>query len=97
MGVRHALMGRAGTIALIALSGWLVSCGATPGGPNGRAVPASAKIEVIDNFGAAELEQKFEDVAKRISPSVVAISATEAAMETDSGFRADDINPDKLA
>jgi serine protease Do len=90
-------MGRAGTIALLACCGWLVSCSATPGGQNGRAIPASAKIEIVDNFGAAELEQKFEDVAKRISPAVVAISATEAAMETDSGFRADDINPDKLA
>ena len=90
-------MGRAGTIALIACCGWLTSCAATPGGQRGRAIVASARINVIDNFGAPELEQKFEDIATRISPCVVAISATEAAMETDSGFRADDINPDKLA
>src|SRR5579863_9023662 len=97
MGLRHGRIGRAGPVALVCLSGWLVSCGAMNGLQGSRAVPASARIEVIDNFGASDLEQKFEAVAKNVSTSVVAISATEAAMDAESNLRADDINPDKLA
>lgn len=58
---------------------------------------AADHIEVVDNFGAADLEQRFQDVAKRVSPSVVAISATESPIEGEATLRSDDLNPEKLA
>jgi serine protease Do len=54
-------------------------------------------MEVVDNFGASDLEQRFQDVAKRVSSSVVAISATESTIESEATVRSDDLNPDKLA
>jgi len=99
MGARAARLQRARTVALVGLSGLLVSC-STLGLPlNGaaRATAASDRIEVVDNFGATDLEHRFEDVASRVSAAVVAISATESAIETDATLRSDDINPDKLA
>src|SRR6266403_2834318 len=99
MGLRVVFRARGGTVALLAvLSGSLASCTAGSGAQSAaRATPASAKIDVQDNFGAPDLEEKFEAVAKRVSPSVVAISATEAAVDADGAMGADEINPDKLA
>ena len=62
-----------------------------------RAIVAADHVEVVDNFGAADLEQKFQDVAKRISPCVVAISATESTVDTETTLRSDELNPEKLA
>jgi S1-C subfamily serine protease len=88
-------LGRAGSVALTALSaGFLVSCQSQS---NPQATAASARIAVTDNFGAPDLEQQFEDVANRVSPAVVAISATEAPIDADAGLGADDLNADKLA
>jgi S1-C subfamily serine protease len=95
MGVRLDRWGRVVTVALAAVSaGFLASCQSQGGS---QATAASAKISVSDNFGAPDLEQHFEAVANRVSPAVVAISATEAPIEADAGVGADDINPDKLA
>jgi len=95
MGRQLAPVGRLGSLALVGLSLILPSC--TAAGNGAAAVPASERIQVVDNFGASDLEQKFQDVAKRVSPTVVAISATEASIATDASLRNDDINPDKLA
>ena len=99
MGVRVAGPQRGRVFALLGLSGLLASCSTLglPLNSAARATAASDHVEVVDNFGAPELEQKFEDVSRRISPAVVAISATEAPLETDATLRSDDINPDKLA
>ncbi|HSU66077.1 MAG TPA: trypsin-like peptidase domain-containing protein [Tepidisphaeraceae bacterium] len=88
-----------GTCAVLALAGVLAaSCSSSNNlSSGGRAIAAADHIQVIDNFSARDLEQRFEDVAKRVSPSVVAISATESAVETDATLRSDDLNPDKLA
>ena len=100
MGVRIAQSGRGGAVALLGLSGLLASCSTLGLAPLDRAAgagTASARLEVVDNFGAADLEKHFEGVASRVSPTVVAISATEATVDTDANLRSDDINPDKLA
>jgi len=99
MGVRLARPGLGGSVALLAVCGLAASCSSigSPQGGAGRAIYASDKIEVVDNFGAPDLEQKFEEVAKVASPTVVSISATETTVETDASLRSDDINPEKLA
>ena len=95
MGVRLGRLVRSGTVALTALSaGFLVSCQSQN---NAQATAAAARIAVTDNFAAPDLEQQFEEVANRVSPAVVAISATEAPIDADAGLRADDLNADKLA
>jgi S1-C subfamily serine protease len=86
--------------ALVPLSFALASCGTVGSSPlnsTAHAIAAADHIEMADNFNAPDLEQRFEDVAKRASSSVVAISATESAVETDATLRSDDLNPEKLA
>jgi serine protease Do len=100
MGVCAARSGRGGSFALVCLSGLLASCssaGLQPPGSTARAAIASDRIEMVDNFGAADLEQRFEKVARQVSPTVVAISATEAAVPTDASLGSDDISSDKLS
>lgn len=85
--------------ALVGLASLAASCSSAGRPPQGSAaaIVAAEHIEVVDNFGAADLEQRFQDVAKRISPCVVAISATESTIETEATLRSDELNPEKLA
>ena len=69
------------------------SASADADGPSQRA----GHVEVSDNFDVPDLEKRFEDVAERLSPSVVAISATDARVEADDALRSNRINPEKLA
>src|SRR5687768_3245485 len=58
------------------------------------AVAAIPPVHVLDTFDAPELEKYFEDVARKVSPAVVAISATEAPVDNDGAratHRADEI------
>jgi S1-C subfamily serine protease len=86
---------------LLALTTVLASCG--PAGAPHTSAPSSTatagKINVFDNFGVPELEQRFEAVARQVSPAVVAISATEAPVESDPALTASsgNLNADKLA
>ncbi|HET6248282.1 MAG TPA: trypsin-like peptidase domain-containing protein [Tepidisphaeraceae bacterium] len=97
---RFAHTARGGSAALLALSGLLFSC-SSAGSASRTAVVAPAEhashVEISDNFDIPDLEQHFLDVAKRLSPSVVAISATDAKLEADDALRSDRINPEKLA
>src|SRR4051794_961886 len=70
----------------------------------GSAVEAASRTPAVlpnDGFGEtldlAGLQDRFASVAAKISPSVVAISATEADFNYEAALRADDLNPDKLA
>lgn len=90
MWVKSALLGL-GLLTASCTSAGRVSQNATP------VRLAADHIEVVDNFGAADLEQRFQDVAKGVSPCVVAISATESTIETDTTLRSDELNPEKLA
>src|SRR5437764_8735747 len=99
MGVPVVRTARGSCVALMGL-GLLASCSTVGMGPMNRltgAGTASDRIEVVDNFGAVELEHQFEVVARRVSPAVVAISATEAAVDADGALRSEDINPEKLS
>jgi len=75
--------------------------GTAAGGLGAAAGMASgAPVHVNDTFDAVELERYFEEVARRVSPAVVAISATEAPVDNDGAratHRADEINADKLS
>ena len=54
-------------------------------------------VRVSDTFDAQELEQQFEQVARRVSPAVVAISATDSRLDADDTQRSDDLNAEKLS
>jgi serine protease Do len=56
----------------------------------------SQPIRVVDTFDAAELEKQFEQLARRVSPAVVAISATDVQVDADGVARREEINPDRL-
>ena len=99
MGVPVVRTARGGFVAILGL-GLLASCSTMGLGPMNRTAGASAasdRVEVVDNFGAGELEHQFEVVAQRVSPAVVAISATDATVDADGALRSDDINPEKLS
>ena len=81
----------------------LLSCTNQGLGPVGQpsAALAAARVSPGDSFGEtldlSGLQDRFADVAQRIAPSVVAISATEATFNVDAALRADDLNPNRLA
>src|SRR5688572_20946379 len=95
-----------GAAGVLVLVGLLLSCTNRGLGPaSGRtaaalaadstpSIPVQLPDETLDLAG---LQDRFQDVAKRISPSVVAISATDADFNFESAGRADELNPDRLA
>jgi hypothetical protein len=79
--------------ALMGVCGLLASCNSKPVDTSSahiRAIHAvvaadhvPGHIDVSDNFDAADLEQRFEEVARNAAPAVVAISATDAKVDAD--------------
>jgi serine protease Do len=64
----------------------------------GDAQPAQARnFRVADNFDIVDLQQQFENVARRVAPAVVAISGADSAMQGDGALRTEEINADKLS
>jgi len=108
--VRHA---RGGAVALLGFAGVVIchlALGLSPLNPpssaHGADVSAdlsqaqqaqSRAFRVSDNFDIVDLQQQFEEVARRVAPAVVAISGADTAMQGDAAFRSEEINADKLA
>jgi serine protease Do len=108
--VRHA---RGGAVALLGFAGVVIchlALGLSPLNPpssaHGADVSAdlsqaqqaqSRAFRVSDNFDIVDLQQQFEDVARRVAPAVVAISGADTAMQGDAAFRSEEINADRLA
>jgi S1-C subfamily serine protease len=64
----------------------------------GDAQPAQARnFRVADNFDIVDLQQQFENVARRVAPAVVAISGADTAMQGDAALRTEEINTDRLS
>src|SRR3712207_5363032 len=101
------LRGTRGAAGVCVLVGVLLSCtnrNAAPLGQPAAAAQAAADRVAGDRSDISDtgldlenLQDRFELVAKRISPSVVAISATEADFNYEAAARADELNPDRLA
>ena len=88
---------RGGAVALLGLCGLIFSCSSGTGtGASARAATPSSHADVKDNFGLSDLEQRFEEISRKVAPAVVAISATDAKLEADEALRSDHINPQKL-
>jgi S1-C subfamily serine protease len=89
--------------ALMGACGLLVSCNTSA--PSSTHVihaavapdKPAARLDISDTFEIADLEKRFEEVARQAAPSVVAISATDAKIDADESLRSNRINPDKLA
>ncbi|MDB5171804.1 MAG: hypothetical protein JWN51_577, partial [Phycisphaerales bacterium] len=83
---------RGGAVALFSLSGLLLSCNSI-GATSGHAAQApppvgtAPRLAISDTFGIVDLENRFEDVARKAAPSVVAISGTDASVEADDALR----------
>ena len=98
MGSRILRGANGGAVALIGLSGLLFSCNAGSGSGQAAQAATASHLEISDNFGVLDLEQRFEEVSRKVAPSVVAISATDAKLEAaDEALRSDHITPQKLA
>jgi S1-C subfamily serine protease len=101
---RSLLRGTRGTAVVLVLVSVLLSCTNRGLGPVGQpAVAVAAAVSTPANDGFSEtldlagLQDQFKHVAQRISPAVVAISATEADFNFEAAARADELNPDRLA
>src|SRR5687768_3463930 len=101
--VRHA---RGGAVALLGFAGVVIShlaLGISPLNPPSSAHAAEAPsaparaFKVSDNFDIVDLQQQFENVARRVAPAVVAISGADSRMEGDGAHRTEEINADKLS
>jgi serine protease Do len=60
------------------------------------ASPDSGTIEAVSTLDLTGLQNQFAAVADRVSPSVVAISASCTAMDSDDVLRSDSLNPHRL-
>src|SRR5215211_2063854 len=105
---RTVLRGRStrGAAGVLVLVGLLLSCTDQRTIPVGQPAAALAAARTPapsanDGFGEtldlSGLQDRFAAVAQRVSPTVVAISATEADFNYEAALRADDLNPDRLA
>ena len=66
---------------------------ASPIVPSAKADDATL---AADTFDAPQLQNTFQALADRVSPSVVAISASFAPADDDSSLRREEMNPEKL-
>jgi S1-C subfamily serine protease len=96
-GVRMVFRGALGWCARIALLGAIASSPfrfsqafADEKPLNPQLVDSSETIEL------AGLQDQFESIAKRVMPSVVAISASVSAADTEEAVHSDSLNPEKL-
>lgn len=102
MDVRLAYTPRGRIAALFSLTGLLASCtnldhSSVAAAPAQASARHPVQLEVTDNFSVPDLETRFEEVARNVAPTVVAISATDAPLDVDDALRADQINTQKLA
>lgn len=63
-------------------------------GPNSISTADTADPADCQQLGG--LESRFETLAKSLAPSVVAVSASSQAFDSDDLLRAEDLNPEKL-
>ena len=54
------------------------------------------EIDAADTLEITGLQQKFQALAKRVGPTVVAISAAETPTDATAASRSEDLNPQKL-
>jgi serine protease Do len=64
--------------------------------PAVAATDNGAPVEPTDTLDATHLQTQFQEIADHVSRSVVAISASFAAADSDSALRSEELNPDKL-
>lgn len=61
-----------------------------------EAPPAQQGVRLSDTLALTGLQERFEEIAKGVSPAVVAISASVADTNSDDALRAEEMNGPKL-
>ena len=95
-------MGRRFAVALLGIGAMSLSCSRAPlsaarqANASDHPVLAAEAGDPADASPLAGLEAKFESLATRLAPSVVAISASTQVLDADDLLRADELNPEKL-
>ena len=97
---------RGGVVALLGVLGatFLYSFGGSSLGQPARAQAAGAVAAPVAAVASADaladltqIEQQFEQLARRVSPAVVAISGADEHSDADEAQRSDELNPDRLS
>ena len=97
---------RGGVVALLGVLGatFLYSVGGSSLGQPARAQAAGAVAAPVSAVASADaladltqIEQQFEQLARRVSPAVVAISGADEHSDADEAQRSDELNPDRLS
>jgi len=98
-------MGRSIAFALLGIAAVSFSCSRTflpaqqaAAASNGAAAVAAAgdPLDPADYQQLGGLETRFEALAAKVSPSVVAVSASSQTFDADDLLRVEDMNPEKL-
>src|SRR5438552_17432764 len=91
-----------GAASLIVWTQLVCTCNAADGKPadakpasNAAAVRATITCD-DDTLELTNLQKRFQSVADKVAPSVVAISAAVAPVDSDDALRSDDLNVQKL-
>src|SRR3954453_750266 len=75
----------------------LLFCGSCAvGGTGAAATGPSSDVQAVSTLDLTGLQQQFAAVADRVSPAVVAISASCTIVDSDDALRSDSLNPQKL-
>jgi serine protease Do len=95
-------MGRRIAVALLGLGAFSLSCNRTflpaqaAAAGTAQVAAANEPNDPADYQQLGGLEAKFENLTKALAPSVVSISASAQAFDSDDLLRAEDMNPEKL-
>ncbi len=94
-------MGRCLAVALLGVGMMSLSCNRTalPARQASAAPDAAIATDSSDSADASQLgglESRFETLATRLAPSVVAVSASTQVLDSDDLLRCEDLNPEKL-
>src|SRR5690606_5357118 len=87
--IHHRLHAFTGLIIVVGLFLATPALPATQAGEPGRGLQLTAKSDTVDLVG---LEQSFRDIARRVSPSVVAITASGEAAPGNATMRSAELS-----
>src|SRR5438105_9535876 len=94
------------TLSVLSILTFCGSCAAATGGATPAAASSSfssaasstssTDVQAVSTLDLTGLQQQFANVADRVSPAVVAISASCTPIDSDDALRSESLNPQKL-
>jgi S1-C subfamily serine protease len=74
----------------------IVSNGSSARGADSTSTTPTSEVQAVSTLDLTGLQQQFSQVADKVAPSVVAISASCTPIDSDAALRSENLNPQKL-